>query len=535
MRPESPPRRARAGRRRLTCACALALLAALAAPALAQTEHEVPADWSLKPDAVAVGGTFRLLFVSSTTRDGTSTDIADYNAHVQTAAAAGHADIQDYSAGFAAIGSTSAVNARDNTGTTASDTDAPIYWLSETTDRSAVATGYADFYDGTWGDTSARTETGASTGFGGNNEAITGTTSDGRTSTSQLGHVASVRTWRLTGSNVATRAIAATTERRLLALSPIFTVVDENEVPADWSLKPDAVAVRRHVPPAVRQLDHARRHLHRHRRLQHAHVQTAAAAGHADIQDYSAGFAAIGSTSAVNARDNTGTTASDTDALIYWLSETTDRSAVATGYADFYDGTWGDTSARTETGASTGFGGNNEAITGTTSDGRTSTSQLGHVASVRTWRLTGSSVATRAIAATTERRLLALSPIFTVAADATLSGLVVNDGTADLTLVPEFAATTTEYRTSVSNGVSQVTVTPTKGDAGATIAWLDADDMMLDDADTNADDFQVDLDEGANTFKIEVTAADTTTTETYTVVVTRAAACPDEPPSGARR
>ena len=62
----------------------------------------IPADWSLKPDAVGADGRFRLLFVSSTTRTGDSTDIADYNAHVQTAAAAGHADIQAFAADFTA-------------------------------------------------------------------------------------------------------------------------------------------------------------------------------------------------------------------------------------------------------------------------------------------------------------------------------------------------------------------------------------------------------------------------------------------------
>ena len=42
----------------------------------------IPADWSLKPDAVGAGETFRLMFVSTTKRNGT-TDIADYNTHVR--------------------------------------------------------------------------------------------------------------------------------------------------------------------------------------------------------------------------------------------------------------------------------------------------------------------------------------------------------------------------------------------------------------------------------------------------------------------
>ena len=43
------------------------------------------------------------------------------------------------------------------------------------------------------------------------------------------------------------------------------------------------------------------------------------------------------------------------------------------------------------------------------------------------------------------------------------------------------------------------------------------------DVDTGTDGHQVDLEVGENTIKVQVTAEDTTTTETYTVVVTRAA------------
>ena len=46
--------------------------------------------------------------------------------------------------------------------------------------------------------------------------------------------------------------------------------------------------------------------------------------------------------------------------------------------------------------------------------------------------------------------------------DATLSSLVLNDGTNDLTLTPNFASGTTSYMASVDNAVSQITVTPTE-------------------------------------------------------------------------
>ena len=110
----------------------------------------VPSNWTLKPTALATGDKFRLLFLSSTKRDGSSSDIADYHAFIQTRAAAGHADIRTYSTGFRAVGCTAAVDARDTTYTTYTSTDkgVPIYWLN----GAKAADQYQDFYDGTWDD-----------------------------------------------------------------------------------------------------------------------------------------------------------------------------------------------------------------------------------------------------------------------------------------------------------------------------------------------------------------------------------------------
>ena len=85
------------------------------ASTVAPAATEVPADWSLKPTAVTAGDQFRLLFLSSTKRNASSTDIADYNTFIQTRAAAGHTDIQAYSAGFRVVGCTADTDARDNT------------------------------------------------------------------------------------------------------------------------------------------------------------------------------------------------------------------------------------------------------------------------------------------------------------------------------------------------------------------------------------------------------------------------------------
>ena len=131
----------------------LATLAALPAPPLqaqTTTEVEVPHNWSLKPDGLGGGDQFRLLFLSSEDTDATSTDIADYNTFIQDLAAAGHTDIQAYSAGFRVVGCTADVDARDNTGTnTNTDGDGvPIYWLN----GNKVADHNTDFYDGDWDD-----------------------------------------------------------------------------------------------------------------------------------------------------------------------------------------------------------------------------------------------------------------------------------------------------------------------------------------------------------------------------------------------
>ena len=101
--------------------------------------------------------------------------------------------------------------------------------------------------------------------------------------------------------------------------------------------------------------------------------------------------------------------------------------------------------------------------------------------------------------------------------DATLSGLSLSSGALD----PVFASQTLSYTASVANEVSLVTVTPTLSDSNATLAYRDGSDQALADADAGADGHQVDLEVGANTIKVQVTAEDTTTLRTYTLVVTR--------------
>ena len=134
--------------RGLTVVLLAAFAALLAPPPVVQAQTAVPPDWSLIPSELGPSDTFRLVFLSSTKRNASSTDIADYNTFVQDRAAAGHADIQAYSSGFRAVGCTADTDALDNTATnyTASDKGVPIYWLN----GANADDDYEDFYDGSW-------------------------------------------------------------------------------------------------------------------------------------------------------------------------------------------------------------------------------------------------------------------------------------------------------------------------------------------------------------------------------------------------
>ena len=152
--------------------------------------YAVSADWGLMPSGLGAGAEFRLLFRTSGTRNAASTDIADYNTFVQTAAAGGHADIQQYSSTIRVLGSTAAVDARDNTVTTytADDKGVAIYWLG----GAKVADEYEDFYDGSWSNADGgKDEHGADRAapviISGESGTFTGSVSNGTEATTGLG------------------------------------------------------------------------------------------------------------------------------------------------------------------------------------------------------------------------------------------------------------------------------------------------------------------------------------------------------------
>ena len=115
----------------------------------------------------------------------------------------------------------------------------------------------------------------------------------------------------------------------------------------------------------------------------------------------------------------------------------------------------------------------------------------------------------------------------TDATDATLSALTVTGGGSDLMT---FVSGTTTYTAMVASTVTEVTVTPTKNNTGATIEYLDGDDAPLDDAGAAAG-HQVAVAEADNVIKVKVTAADGNTTQTYTVTVTVNRAADTDTPS----
>ena len=122
----------------------------------------------------------------------------------------------------------------------------------------------------------------------------------------------------------------------------------------------------------------------------------------------------------------------------------------------------------------------------------------------------------------------------TTSSDATLSALALEDASDDtaITISPAFVSGTTSYTASVDNGVDVITIDPTVNESNATVEYLDSSDTEIADADSGKAGRQVSLAEGANTIKVKVTAQDTTTTNTYTVVVTRAASTNNAPVFG---
>ena len=114
----------------------------------------------------------------------------------------------------------------------------------------------------------------------------------------------------------------------------------------------------------------------------------------------------------------------------------------------------------------------------------------------------------------------------TLSSDVTLSALLVNDGTSDLTPVQE-PLNAYVYTLTVGADVSQVTVKPTTTHSAAVVSY-----PFTTDADMNTDGHQVNLIGSETEIDFHVQAEDGTR-QLYTITVTRPFACtapaiPDE-------
>ncbi len=106
----------------------------------------------------------------------------------------------------------------------------------------------------------------------------------------------------------------------------------------------------------------------------------------------------------------------------------------------------------------------------------------------------------------------------TLSTNADLSGMSISAGT----LTPTFVSATTAYTASVSNATTNVTVTPTRYDANATIQ-VRVNGGTYATVTSGSASSALSLNVGSNTIDVTVTAQDNTTIKTYTITVTRAA------------
>ena len=115
--------------------------------------------------------------------------------------------------------------------------------------------------------------------------------------------------------------------------------------------------------------------------------------------------------------------------------------------------------------------------------------------------------------------LSAATAVITVSTDAKLSSLTTSAGA----LSPAFVATTSAYAVTVGNGVTSVTVTPTTNHPKARVE-VRVNTGSYATVLSGVASGSLSLNVGLNTINVRVTAADESTTATYTINVTRSAA-----------
>ena len=202
-------------------------------PILAAAEekvHLLPSDSALIPDGLGPEDKFRLLFVTDSTRDGSSGNISHYNNHVQQQAGRRNLAslIREHASHYRVVGGTDTVSARNNTNMTGSG-GPPIYWVN----GDKVADNYGDFYDGSWDSYNWVTQTGHGRDDTNSVNVYTGSKDDGSIAANHLGNNR-VNSAKLTrsgdtgtvymGSPFKGSSDGSGTALRLYGISPIFKV-----------------------------------------------------------------------------------------------------------------------------------------------------------------------------------------------------------------------------------------------------------------------------------------------------------------------
>ena len=477
---------------------------------IARASHQVfvTSDWSLIPAGLTTGDQFRLIFLSSTKRDGSSTDIANYNTFVQTRAAAGDTDIQAYSDGFKAVGCTEDVDATDNTSTTG--TGVLIYWLN----GNKAADDYDDFYDGTWDDeandknelgengpdTSQTTNYPLTGCLDDGTEAVSGSNSRGLGgSLVRLGRPNSSASGN--GPLSSSSNVGNTADRPMYGLSAVFEVAE-----ADTTLV--------------------------------SNTGQTSADFTTDAIDYGQGFTTGSDTAGYtldaidigyNDSSNTAFSAS------IWSSFIADGSPNSLLYsltppATFSAGnlTFTAPANATLTSDTTYFIILALADAGSITIKRTATINSNEDADAAAgWSIANTYVFYSGgwgTSSSNKPLLVAVKgTVYAGSNDATLSALTVNDGTNDLTLTPTFVSGTYAYEADVGNAVTTVTLSDTLNDDTAEITGVTLGGTAIADTDLTDGITVPSLLVGDNEIVVTVTAEDAST-QTYTVTVTRAAA-----------
>ena len=151
-----------------------------------------------------------------------------------------------------------------------------------------------------------------------------------------------------------------------------------------------------------------------------------------------------------------------------------------------------------------------------TVNGNTVTSGTGYILTGLTAGTTTVTVIVTAQDSTTKTYIITLTRAAALSDNADLGSLTISSGT----LSPQFSSSVTAYTASVDNSVTQVTVTPTASDSSATIA-------VNDNTVTSGTGYILTgLTVDTNTVTVIVTAQDSTT-KTYIITLTRAAALSD--------